>query len=337
MEKLIEENDALENYTGQDSTYLLTLNPHDALQDVNIFIAQSKQSLVSEGFALYDKYAPQLVRAQVEKGFELLHSEKVWPYYQKYENVLHIAFTGIAILIGLQVIKTIFGFFGYPSIADESQPEVPVTIYTEKDFETIPLCVGKGDAEELLVANSYSEILQTSNDENFLKRYDPDHDTTSDSISKSDMSILRSLTPNKDDSPTDFTNSDISAIFKDDNIENFLETPIKIEDESKSDESNSTSPDDSFKKQEDLLDDQLANLNSTSMVMDNSSGSNSIDQYSTSPSKLIYKKTSISILTNAAAFPKAPVADTTVGDITEETVYSEPFAGDESTSFKNSV
>lgn len=309
----------------------MNLNPHDVLKDVNIFIGETKESLYDQWIVLYDKHAPVLLTDKVDSALSFIHSDKVWPYYEKYQKPIDNLLIGLAILILLRVVKVLARLVK-PAKTIREIDEVTKVVLTEKDFETIPICVGKGDAEELLLIQSYADILKSSNDEDVLKKYGYVQDF-SDTNSKSDLSILNDFSPSRIDSPNDFTASDVSAIFQT-NQDIGLDAPVEIEFRKGTE---SPSLEDSFERAENILDNKLESLNSSNMVVTPSYGGNSIDQYSTSPSKLIYKKTSISILTNNTFPTTASVADTTVGDITEETVYSEPFAGDENTSFKDSL
>lgn len=335
MEIYIEENGGPENITGQSQSPLSKLSelkPHDVLADANTFIAETWNSTSVQLIQLYNKHAPPFITEQVDKAYILLHSEKVWPHYVKYEKPIHNLLIGIAILILIHLFTTIIKLIT-PKPVEKTQ-EVPKITLTEQDYETIPLCVGKGDAEELLLFNSYSEILKTSNDEDLMKRLGIDTSDTN-SITRSDLSVLDNFSPTRYGSPNDYTASDISAIFRTTKQNGELGSPIEV-DLKGEDSYSSSQGEDSFEREENFVDSKLETLNSTSMVVSHSSA-NSIDQYSTSPSKkLIYKKTSVSILSNGA-FPRAPVADTTVGNITQETVYSEPFAGDANASFENSL
>lgn len=322
----------MENITGQSSK-LLDFSPHHVLEDVNTFVNETKDLLYNRWLALYQKHAPQILTEQVDKMNVLLYPGNVWLYYEKYQKPIDRLLSGLAILIVFRIVSKLYQLVK-PSRPIEELQSTTKTVLTEKDYETIPLCVGKGDREELLLLNSYTEILNNSKDDDVLNKYGLGKDF-SDTNSKSDMSILDGFLSSKYDSPDDFTTSDVSAIFRT-GKNGDLETSFDIENVQSERESSSSSPEDSFEREENILDGKLDTLNNSSMVISQSAGSSSIDQYSTSPSKLIYKKTSISILTNNV-FPKATVADTTVGDVTEETVYSETFAGDENTSFKNSL
>lgn len=335
VEIYLEDNGGLENITGQSQSTLSKLselNPHDVLTDVNTFISETWNSTTLQLTQLYNKHAPPVVTIQVDKAYTYFHSDKIWPHYVKYQKPIHNLLIGIAILILLRLFSAIIKLLT-PKPREQVQ-EVPKITFTEQDFETIPLCVGKGDAEELLLFNSYSEILKSSNDEDLFKRLGIDNSDTN-SIARSDLSVLDNFSPTRYGSPNDYTASDISAIFQTTKQGVDPETPIEVDFKGE-DSFSSSQGEDSFEREENLVDSKLENLNSTSMVVSHSSA-NSLDQYSTSPSKkLIYKKTSVSILSNGA-FPRASVADTTVGNITEETVYSEPFAGDANASFENSL
>ncbi|CCH40473.1 hypothetical protein BN7_6 [Wickerhamomyces ciferrii] len=328
---------------------ILNKNPHYLLHDFKQFINESKSSIQLQFWEIHDKYSPQQLKSIEEQFLEFYKSEQVSNFLDKYEKPLNNLFIGLTIIIILQIFKFFFNQF----TKKPSKTIIPKEALTEKatkdalagfkdyNLETIPICIGKGDEEELQLLNSYTEILQNSNDEEILTKYGYN---INDLINSSELNGLNSSNDNSNLSDMfESTPLDIDEAPLDQSIDSNLNSNSNSSTGNSSNQnSSSNSPpvksEDSFEKHENLLDDEFSlRLINNSINLDSKSSKSSIlEKFSTSPSKkLVYKK-STAILTNNA-FPKESVADTTVGDITTETVYSEPFTSDAETSFKNSL
>jgi hypothetical protein len=310
----------------------------DLLHQMESFVQEHKLHLSDRVVQLYQKYVPENLNEQLSRLLKLWKEHPSFAFYKDYENPINT----LIILIGFSMIGKLVSLL--VDICGAEPEELPQRVVLDKrytDFETFPICTAKGDAEELLVLKSYEErhielpdidieeaeynisIVQSPAPLNFNFIEDEEAvvaepskhihvavEETSDEILDIDIPISRS--DEGSSAPTSSSSEEYTN---------------KINGNDGSRSAISSSREDSFEREEKLLDRSAVKMNEDKAYTPSKLSNNSFEL---SPSKkLVYKKSS-SILT---AFPSPSVisAETTVGDITQETVYSQGFSSEDST------
>jgi hypothetical protein len=315
-----------------------TIVDEDLLHQMESFVQENKLHMSDRFVQFYQEYVPENLNEQLSHLLKLWKEHPSYAFYKEYENSINT----LIILIVFSMIGKLVSLF--VDIYGAKQEELPQRFVLDKrytEFETFPICTAKGDAEELLVLKSYEErhielpdidieeveynisIVESPTplnsifieDEEALAAEPSTHihvavEETSDEIL--DMDILTSRSDDGGSGPTSSSSE---------------ENTKKINSKDGSRNARSSSSEDSFEREEKLLDRTAVKMNEEKAYTPSKVSNHSFEL---SPSKkLVYKKSS-SILT---AFPSPSVisAETTVGDITQETVYSQGFSSEDST------
>ncbi|CDR41050.1 CYFA0S06e00694g1_1 [Cyberlindnera fabianii] len=327
---------------------------------------------------IYNQYVPQQVATYVNTSFSYWKTHSSYKVYREHEGVINNVLLVLGLLITLKVIGSFLKLiFGPAALDDPDEDEMEKTVgavvdkrgYIKKEyteFETIPLCVGKGDEEEALVMQSYAKlrtqagsesvILQELNKKNVdyrINGFTGPFGNGNGNGHKFELSIIDGSTPLRSTLEDPYTSTDTTST-----SQSGLSSPmiakqhdpftvlmeekrnksiVSIQDVSYSGspistKSRSTSPEDSFEREERVVDKLLSRLNEGESdrqverpyTPSKLSMSSSLEY---SPSKKLVFKKSTSILT---AHPITSVAETSVGSITKEDVYSKEFSSDHS-------
>lgn len=243
--------------------------------------------------SFYHQHTSYHVTAKVLELYDAWTSHASYKVYKEYESFI----SGALILMGLVITYRVIHSF-YKMFQQQEEPEVIVLDKRYTEFDTIPVCTGRGDMEELFMLRTYRETeIQL-----------PDFDF--------DMSRLDGSTPRQVGTPElvrkildDSEGDSITDVIS---LRHVKLAGVRVQ---------SSSPEGSFEREEKRVD-KTAQLLNEERAFTPCKLRNSPMDFSPSK-KLVFKKSS-SIIT---AFPQV-TAESTVGDITTETVYSQSFSED---------
>lgn len=308
-----------------DPMYSHGLGRKDLIHQVESLVHGVEEKLESRLSQCVAQFLPESMACKIQSMADVWKQQRLYSVYKDHEvlfKALALSVMGLLMLKILNLLLTLI----VPKREHLEEVETPPVIdkrYT--DFETFPVCTGKGkgDAEEFLMLNSYK-----------------DNNIELPSYGTEDLSILGGSTPIKSSSipveveivgcgdtgvPVHISESESEEEEEeeeDDDDDDGEQRDMSQEQEQRSNATQPISSLSSFEKVEAQNDDLAMELNRARSLTPTRIDSGHRRTTELSPSrKLVYKKSS-SILT---AFPKV-TSETTVGDVTHETVYSQGFS-----------